>query len=110
MRSGADRADLADLDRAYGLISGAIVRHSLLFSNVKVSSYSVVEDSVVLPNVTVGRNCRISRAVIDKGCILPDGTVIGENREEDEERFYVSPGGVILVTPEMLGQELHHVR
>jgi glucose-1-phosphate adenylyltransferase len=92
------------------LISGSTVRHSLLFSNVKVSSYSVVQDSVVLPNVTVGRNCRISRAVIDKGCILPDGTVIGENREEDEERFYVSPGGVILVTPEMLGQELHHVR
>jgi glucose-1-phosphate adenylyltransferase len=92
------------------LISGATVRHSLLFSNVKVSSYSVVEDSVVLPNVTVGRNCRITRAVIDKGCILPDGTVIGEDRKEDEERFYVSPGGVVLVTPEMLGQELHHVR
>ncbi len=92
------------------LISGSTVRHSLLFSNVKVSSYSVVEDSVVLPNVTVGRNCRITRAVIDKGCILPDGTVIGENHEEDQERFYVSPGGVVLITPEMLGQELHHVR
>jgi glucose-1-phosphate adenylyltransferase len=92
------------------LISGATVRHSLLFSNVKVSSYALVEDSVVLPDVTIGRNCRITRAVIDKGCILPDGTVIGENREEDEERFYVSPGGVVLVTPEMLGQELHHVR
>jgi glucose-1-phosphate adenylyltransferase len=92
------------------LISGATVRHSLLFSNVKVSSYAVVEDSVVLPDVAIGRNCRITRAVIDKGCILPDGTVIGENREEDEERFYVSPGGVVLVTPEMLGQELHHVR
>jgi glucose-1-phosphate adenylyltransferase len=92
------------------LISGSTVRHSLLFSNVKVSSYSIVEDSVVLPNVTVGRNCSISRAVIDKGCILPDGTVIGENHNEDQERFYVSPGGVVLVTPEMLGQELHHVR
>jgi glucose-1-phosphate adenylyltransferase len=92
------------------LISGSTVRHALLFSNVKVSSYSIVEDSVVLPNVTVGRNCSISRAVIDKGCILPDGTVIGENHNEDQERFYVSPGGVVLVTPEMLGQELHHVR
>ena len=92
------------------LISGSTVRHSLLFSNVKVSSYSIVEDSVVLPNVTVGRNCSISRAVIDKGCILPDGTVIGKNHKEDQERFYVSPGGVVLVTPEMLGQELHHVR
>jgi glucose-1-phosphate adenylyltransferase len=92
------------------LISGATVRHSLLFSNVKVSSYSVVEDSVVLPNVSVGRNCRIKRAVVDKGCILPDATVIGENHQEDQERFYVSPGGVVLITPEMLGQELHHVR
>ncbi|MEN8108199.1 MAG: glucose-1-phosphate adenylyltransferase [Pseudomonadota bacterium] len=92
------------------LISGATVRHALLFSNVKVSSYAVVEDSVLLPNVTVGRHCRISRTVVDKGCELPDGIIIGENRADDEERFYVSPGGVILVTPEMLGQEIHHVR
>jgi glucose-1-phosphate adenylyltransferase len=48
--------------------------------------------------------------VIDKGCELPDNTVIGENPEEDARRFYVSPGGVVLVTPEMLGQEIHHVR
>ena len=92
------------------LISGATVRHSLLFSNVKVSSYAIVEDSVILPNVTVGRNCRISRVVVDKGCDLPDDLIIGENRADDEERFYVSPGGVVLVTPEMLGQEIHHVR
>jgi glucose-1-phosphate adenylyltransferase len=92
------------------LISGATVRHSLLFSNVRVNSHAILQDVVILPNVKIGRHCRITRAVIDKGCDLPEGTVIGENPESDAERFYVSPGGVVLVTPEMLGQELHHVR
>jgi glucose-1-phosphate adenylyltransferase len=92
------------------LISGAKVRHSLLFSNVRVSSHSVLQDVVALPNVRFGRNCRITKAVIDKGCVLPDGLVIGEDPVADAERFYVSPGGVVLVTPEMLGQEFHFVR
>ena len=92
------------------LISGATVRHSLLFSNVRVNSYSVLQDVVVLPNVRIGRDCRVTKAVIDKGCVLPEGTVIGEDPEADAERFHVSPNGVVLVTPEMLGQELHHVR
>jgi len=92
------------------IISGALVRHSLLFSNVRVNEYSSLEDSVVLPDVSVGRHCEIRRAVIDKGCEIPDGTVIGKDPEEDRRRFYVSPGGVVLVTPEMLGQVLHHVR
>ena len=92
------------------LISGATVRHSLLFSNVRVSSFSKLQDVVALPNVRIGRDCRVTKAVIDKGCELPDGTVIGEDAEADAERFYVSPNGVVLVTPEMLGQELHHVR
>ncbi|HFD80844.1 MAG TPA: glucose-1-phosphate adenylyltransferase [Gammaproteobacteria bacterium] len=92
------------------LISGATVRHSLLFSNVKVNSWASLDHAVVLPGAQVGRHARISRAVIDKGCVIPEGMVIGEDREEDAERFYVSPGGVVLVTPEMLGQELHYVR
>ena len=92
------------------LISGATVRHSLLFSNVRVNSYTILQDVVALPNVEFGRNCRITRAVIDKWCKLPEGTVIGEDPEQDAERFHVSPGGVVLVTPEMLGQQIHHVR
>jgi glucose-1-phosphate adenylyltransferase len=92
------------------VISGATVRHSLLFSNVRVNSYSELQDVVALPNVSFGRDCRITRAVIDKGCELPDGTIIGADAEADAKRFYVSPGGVVLVTPEMLGQEIHHVR
>jgi glucose-1-phosphate adenylyltransferase len=92
------------------LISGATVRNSLLFSNVRVNSYTRLQDVVALPNVRFGRNCRVTRAVIDKWCDLPDGTIIGEDPEQDAKRFYVSPGGVVLVTPEMLGQEIHHVR
>ena len=92
------------------IISGATVRHSLLFSNVMVHSYSVIEDAVILPDVNIGQNCYLRRVVIDKGCIIPDGMVIGQDPEKDAEQFYVTPNGITLVTPEMLGQELHHVR
>ena len=92
------------------IISGALVRRSLLFSNVHVDSYSLVQDSVILPNVDIGQRCRLMRAVVDKGCRIPDGTVIGEDAAQDAQRFHVTPGGLVLVTPEMLGQELHHVR
>jgi len=87
------------------VISGAAVINSLLFSNVKVHSYSTVQDSVVLPEAQIGRHCRITRAVIDRGCQLPEGTVIGEDRELDAKRFRVTPNGITLVTPEMLGQK-----
>jgi glucose-1-phosphate adenylyltransferase len=92
------------------IISGAKVHHSLLFSNVVVNAYSSVSDSVVLPNVTIGEGCHITRAVIDKGCVIPDGTVIGEDLEEDAKRFHVSENGVVLVCPEMLGQAVHYAR
>jgi glucose-1-phosphate adenylyltransferase len=92
------------------IISGATVRHSLLFSNVRVNSYTTVNDSVILPDVDIGRNCRISSAVIDRGCHIPEGTVIGESPDLDAKHFHVSSRGVVLVTPEMLAQERHHVR
>ena len=91
------------------LITGSVVRRSVLFSNVRMHSYSTVEDAVVLPDVTIHQSCRIKRCVIDKGTIIPEGTVIGENLEEDAKRFYVSDGGIVLVTPEMLGQKLHEL-
>jgi glucose-1-phosphate adenylyltransferase len=92
------------------LISGSVVRHSLLFSNVNVNSYSEVEDSVILPDVEIGRNCKIKRTIIDRGCKIPDEMEIGIDLAKDRDRFFVSPGGVVLVIPEMLGQELHYVR
>jgi len=92
------------------VISGATVRHSLLFSNVRVNSYTTLQDTIVLPEVNIARHCRITKAIIEKGCEVPEGTIIGENREDDEKRFYVSPGGVVLVTPDMLGLRRHYVR
>jgi len=92
------------------IISGAAVRHSLLFSNVSVDEGSEINSSVILPDVKIGKGCRITRAVIDKGSMIPDGMVIGENEKEDRARnFHVSENGIVLVTSDMLGQELHHV-
>ncbi|WP_455201498.1 glucose-1-phosphate adenylyltransferase [Kaarinaea lacus] len=92
------------------IISGSTVRHSLLFSNVHVNSYAEVEDSVILPDVEIGRNCKIKRCIIDRGCKIPDELEIGVDLAKDRDRFFVSPEGVVLVIPEMLGQELHYVR
>lgn len=88
---------------------GCIVRsgqlsRSVLFSNVTVDAGSRLHECVVLPEVTVGRDCLIRRAIIDVGCNIPDGTVIGENPQEDARQFHVTQGGVVLITPEMLGQ------
>lgn len=91
------------------IISGAKVVESLLFSNVEVQNHSRVERSVVMPGVQVGSQCVIRNAVVDKGCVIPDGTQIGVNLDDDRERFHVSPAGVVLVTPDMLGQKLHSV-
>ena len=92
------------------IISGATVRRSLLFSNVYVHSFAEVSDSVVLTDVDIGRGARLHRVVVDKGCKIPEGLVVGEDPEEDAKRFYVSKKGITLITPEMLGQPVHHLR
>lgn len=92
------------------IISGSTVRRSLLFSNVQVRSYSNIEDSVILPNVDVGRNVHLRRVVVDKNCVIPPGLMAGFDPLEDRKRFYVTENGVTLITPEMLGQKIHYVR
>ena len=89
------------------ILSGARVKRSVLFFATTVESYSIVKDSVILPKVNIGKHCRITRAIIDKGTVIPDGTIIGENPEEDAKRFHVTPEGIVLVTPAMLGQNLY---
>jgi glucose-1-phosphate adenylyltransferase len=69
-----------------------------------------VINSVVLPDVAIGKHCYIRKAILDKGCKVPDGMVIGEDLEEDKKRFYISEEGVVLVTPEMLGQKYRYIR
>lgn len=87
------------------IISGATVRRTVLFSNVRVHSYAEVVDSVLLPEVEVKRNCRIRKAIIDRGCTVPEGTVIGHSKADDEARgFRVTDKGITLVTRVMLGQ------
>ncbi|GGQ11993.1 glucose-1-phosphate adenylyltransferase [Shewanella litoralis] len=86
------------------IISGAKVKRSVLFDEVRVCSYSSVKDSVLLPDVVVLKHCNIQNAIIDRGCIIPEGTVIGHNQEHDKARgFRVSEKGITLVTRKMLG-------
>jgi glucose-1-phosphate adenylyltransferase len=108
-----DRRGVAidSLVSAGSIVSGARVKHSLLSYNVTVGSYSEVGESVILPEVEIGRNCRVRRAIIDRGSHIPDGTVIGEDRDTDRARgFRVTESGLVLVTPDMLGQRLHFTR
>jgi len=93
------------------IVSGSDVSRSLLFSRARIRSYSSVVDSVILPDVDVGQNCRIHRAIIDRGSRIEAGTVIGEDHDEDRKRgFRVTDSGLTLVTPDMLGQNLHSTR
>ena len=89
------------------IISGAYLSRSLLFSNVHVHSYSNVEDSVILPNATISRNVKLKRVVVDKNCIIPEGMSIGFDPVKDKKQFFVTDKGITLVTPEMLGQDVH---
>ncbi len=93
------------------IVSGAELNRCLLFTNVRVNSYSQIRESVLMPEVVVGRNCRIERAIIDRGVVLPPGTDVGLDRAADEAKgFRVTEKGVTLVTPDFLGQSLHRQR
>jgi glucose-1-phosphate adenylyltransferase len=91
------------------IISGARVKRSVISFGTTIESYSLIKDCVILPKVQIGENCRITKTIIDKACVIPDGTVIGENIEEDRKKYHVSPEGIVLVTPKMLGQHLYSI-
>jgi glucose-1-phosphate adenylyltransferase len=92
------------------IVSGATVRRSLLFSNVRVETHARVEDSVVLPDVEIGPSSVVKHAILDRGCRITEGMVIGLDREQDRKLFSVTEHGVTIVTPDMLGQKVNHVR
>ena len=93
------------------VISGARVERSVIFNNCHINSYSTVQDSVVLPEVRIGQNCHIRRAIIDRGAKIADGTQIGIDLEADRGRgFRITENNITLVTPDMLGQHLHMTR
>tara|TARA_R110002110_G_scaffold240244_2_gene456425 strand:+ start:20050 stop:21321 length:1272 start_codon:yes stop_codon:yes gene_type:complete len=87
------------------IVSGSQVSNSVLFSNVRVNSYSTIDKSVILPQVEVGRNVRMRNAIIDRGCVIPKGMVIGHDADRDRGNgLRVTDSGVVLVTRGMLGQ------
>jgi len=93
------------------VVSGASVHGSLLSSGVRAHSYSNISESVVLPQVDIGEGCDIRRAIIDRGSRLEPGTRVGVDVEEDRARgFRITDSGITLVTPDMLGQQLHFTR
>ncbi len=84
------------------IVSGSYVAHSVLFSEVRVHSDCRIIESVVLPDVLVHRHCRLRKVVIDRGCEIPEGMIVGEDAVLDAARFERSEGGVVLITREML--------
>jgi len=84
------------------IVSGSEVRRSVLFNGVRVNSCAKVVEAVILPSVDIGRHCRLTKVIVDRGTRIPEGTVIGEDPEEDARRFYVTESGITLVCSEML--------
>lgn len=84
------------------IISGTEVRNSMIFTNVHTNSYAVLDHAVVLPRVVVNRHARLRKVVIDKGVVIPEGLVVGEDPAEDAKFFRVSETGVTLITQPMI--------
>jgi glucose-1-phosphate adenylyltransferase len=84
------------------IVSGSHINKSLLFSRCRINSYSKLEESVLLPGVIVGRHSRLTKVVVDRGVLIPEGTVVGEDPVEDARRFEHTQQGVTLITQPML--------
>ncbi len=84
------------------IVSGSAVSNSLLFTGCRTHSYSSLEYVVALPQVIVNRKAQLKNCVIDRGVVIPEGLVVGEDHEEDAKWFRRSEGGIVLVTQDML--------
>ena len=84
------------------IVSGAIARRSLLFTGVKMGSWSSVSEAVILPYCNIGRGARLSRVIIDSGVRIPEGLVVGEDPVHDEQRFRRTENGVCLINKAMI--------
>jgi len=84
------------------IISGALIRNSVVCNNVVAHEQTDIDECVLLPDCVIGEQCRLKRVVIDRHCIVPAGMVIGYDRENDASRFHVSKDGIVLVTKQMI--------
>ncbi len=81
------------------IVSGSVLRRSILSPNVYIHSYCDVQDAILMPNAVVNRYAKIQRAILDRDVEIPRGAVIGYDPAEDRRRHTVSEGGVVVVTP-----------
>ena len=79
------------------IVSGGVLRNSVLSPQTRVNSFAVIEESVIFDRTEIGRRARIRRAILDKDVTVSPDAVIGYNLEEDKKRFYVSPEGIVVV-------------
>jgi len=86
------------------IVSGSKVKDSVLFSGVRIHSFCDILEAVLLPDVEVGRRARLSKVVVDRACVIPEGMVVGEDPVEDAARFERTDNGVVLITREMLAR------
>jgi glucose-1-phosphate adenylyltransferase len=84
------------------IVSGSYVSNCVLFSSVRIHSFCNIDQAVILPGVEIGRNCRLRKVVIDRSCVIPEGTIVGEDAELDAKRFFRTENGVVLITQDML--------
>ena len=84
------------------IVSGAALRHALLFTGVHVNSFSSIENAVLLPRVNIGRSVRLKNVIVDRGVQIPSGLVVGEDPVEDARRFRRTENGICLITEEMI--------
>ena len=84
------------------IVSGASIKRTMLFTNVRVNSFSSLEEAVVLPNVTISRNASLKKVVIDSRVVIPEGLVVGEDPELDAKRFRRTASGICLITRPMI--------
>ena len=84
------------------IISGTEVKNSLIFTGVHSNSWAALDHAVVLPYATISRHARLTKVVIDRGVMIPEGLVVGEDPEEDAKWFRVTGSGVTLITQTML--------
>jgi glucose-1-phosphate adenylyltransferase len=92
------------------IISGAVVRNSILSQDVRVNSYADIESSIIFTHTNIGRHCRIRRAIIDRDVHLPEGTVIGYDQEQDRKNYFVTPSGLTVVTRDLSLYESPQIR
>jgi glucose-1-phosphate adenylyltransferase len=80
------------------IVSGGRVERSVLSPFCRINSYSLVTDSILFENVSVGRHSKLHRTIVDKDVVIPEGMQIGYFPEEDKKRFTVTETGIVVIS------------